>query len=186
MTDKAILYEGTEDYMAPEVLSGQEFDQRSDVYSLGKLIAFLYSQGSMPYEYKQVVKKATAENPEKRFKSVEEMRKAIAKNRYTRNSLFWFGVTVVVSLMAIYLYMDSLPEPSNNFEFQEHPTQSAHIIDSVDMLWDRTIIMQGGQIKANVTRAEVDEIGKSLEDLFFEVTEGIDESAVKSEGEPSV
>ena len=51
---------------------------------------------------------------------------------------------------------------------------STHIIDSVDMLWDRTIIMQNGQIKANVTRAEVDESGKSLEDLFFEVTEGIE------------
>ena len=63
---------------------------------------------------------------------------------------------------------------------------STHIIDSVDMLWDRTIIMQGGQIKANVTRAEVDESGKSLEDLFFEVTEGIDKSSVKSEEEPSV
>ena len=62
---------------------------------------------------------------------------------------------------------------------------STHIIDSVDMLWDRTIIMQGGSIKANVTRTEVDNSGKSLEDLFFEVTEGIDKSSVKS-GEPSV
>ena len=63
---------------------------------------------------------------------------------------------------------------------------STHIIDSVDMLWDRTIIMQGGQIKANVTRVEVDESGKSLENLFFEVTEGIDESSVKSEEEPQI
>ena len=61
---------------------------------------------------------------------------------------------------------------------------STHIIDSVDMLWDRTIIMQNGQIKANVTRAEVDASGKTLEDLFFEVTEGIDKSTVSSEGEP--
>ena len=61
---------------------------------------------------------------------------------------------------------------------------STHIIDSVDMLWDRTIIMQNGQIKANVTRAEVDESGKSLEDLFFEVTEGVDKSSVSGEGEP--
>ena len=60
---------------------------------------------------------------------------------------------------------------------------STHIIDSVDMLWDRTIIMQGGQIKANVTRSEVDESGKTLEDLFFEVTEGIDKSSVSGEGE---
>ena len=55
---------------------------------------------------------------------------------------------------------------------------STHIIDSVDMLWDRTIIMQGGQIKANVTRNEIEGSGKSLEDLFFEVTEGIEKESV--------
>ena len=55
---------------------------------------------------------------------------------------------------------------------------STHIIDSVDMLWDRTIIMQGGQIRANVTRDEIEGSGKSLEDLFFEVTEGIEKDAV--------
>lgn len=49
---------------------------------------------------------------------------------------------------------------------------STHIIDSVDMLWDRTIIMQNGEIKANITRAELDESGRTLEELFFEVTEG--------------
>jgi len=55
---------------------------------------------------------------------------------------------------------------------------STHIIDSVDMLWDRTIIMQGGQVRANVTRDEIDGSDKSLEDLFFEVTEGIEKDAV--------
>ena len=51
---------------------------------------------------------------------------------------------------------------------------STHIIDRVDMLWDRTIIMQNGKIKANVTRAELDASGKTLEELFFEVTEGVE------------
>lgn len=60
---------------------------------------------------------------------------------------------------------------------------STHIIDSVDMLWDRTLIMQGGKIKANVTRDEIEGSGKSLEDLFFEVTEGIEKDSVSSEGE---
>ena len=58
---------------------------------------------------------------------------------------------------------------------------STHIIDSVDMLWDRTVIMQNGQVKANVTKAEIDGMGKSLEDLFFEVTEGINKDAVSEE-----
>ena len=61
---------------------------------------------------------------------------------------------------------------------------STHIIDSVDMLWDRTIIMQGGKIRANVTRSEIEGSGKSLEDLFFEVTEGIEKDSVSSVSEP--
>ena len=52
---------------------------------------------------------------------------------------------------------------------------STHIIDSVDMLWDRALIMQSGQIKANITRAELEATGKTLEDLFFEVTEGVNQ-----------
>lgn len=51
---------------------------------------------------------------------------------------------------------------------------STHIIDSVDMMWDRTIIMQHGQVKANVTREELEATGKTLEELFFEVTEGLE------------
>ncbi len=51
---------------------------------------------------------------------------------------------------------------------------STHIIDSVDMLWDRTIIMQNGTLRANVSREELEAQSKTLEDLFFEVTEGIE------------
>lgn len=58
---------------------------------------------------------------------------------------------------------------------------STHIIDSVDMLWDRTIIMQNGTVRANITRSELANTGKSLEDVFFEVTEGIEKDAVADE-----
>ncbi len=61
---------------------------------------------------------------------------------------------------------------------------STHIIDSVDMLWDRTIIMQDGHICANITRRELEAAGKSLEELFFEVTEGITASDVAANTAP--
>ena len=51
---------------------------------------------------------------------------------------------------------------------------STHIIDSVDMLWDRTVIMQNGKVMADVTRSDLDSKGTSLEDYFFEVTEGVE------------
>ena len=53
---------------------------------------------------------------------------------------------------------------------------STHIIDSVDMLWDRTIIMDHGSIRANVTRDELEKDGRTLEHLFFDVTEGSKQS----------
>ncbi len=49
---------------------------------------------------------------------------------------------------------------------------STHIIDSVDMLWDRALIMKNGVLHANVTKEELAEEGKTLEELFFEITEG--------------
>ena len=53
---------------------------------------------------------------------------------------------------------------------------STHIIDSVDMLWDRTIIMDRGAIRANVTREDLKQDGRTLEQLFFDVTEGVSQS----------
>ena len=60
---------------------------------------------------------------------------------------------------------------------------STHIIDSVDMLWDKTIIMQNGEVRANVSRSEIEGQGKTLEELFFEVTEGLEPSSVRATAE---
>ncbi len=50
---------------------------------------------------------------------------------------------------------------------------STHIIDSMDQLWDHAIIMQKGQVKGNVTREQLSQMGKTLEEVFFEITEGL-------------
>lgn len=58
---------------------------------------------------------------------------------------------------------------------------STHIIDSVELLWDRTIVMQKGIVRANVTRQELEADGRTLEELFFNVTEGLDGEEDKGE-----
>lgn len=52
---------------------------------------------------------------------------------------------------------------------------STHIIDSVDMLWDRVLIMKEGHLSADMTKEALDKTGESLEQLFFEITEGGDQ-----------
>lgn len=49
---------------------------------------------------------------------------------------------------------------------------STHIIESVDMLWNQTIIMQNGMIRRNMTREALKDSGATLEEMFFHTTEG--------------
>jgi len=48
---------------------------------------------------------------------------------------------------------------------------STHIIDSIDEVWDKVLIMNKGKIVLVKTRSELEQSGESLERIFFEVTE---------------
>ncbi len=54
---------------------------------------------------------------------------------------------------------------------------STHIIDSIDEIWDKVLIMNKGEIVMNRTRDEMMASGESLEHIFFSVTEKEGESA---------
>ena len=49
---------------------------------------------------------------------------------------------------------------------------STHMIDSIEELWDTTYIMMKGRVAAVVERDTIAHGDKSLEDIFFEITEG--------------
>ena len=49
---------------------------------------------------------------------------------------------------------------------------STHMIDSIEELWDTTYIMKQGAVAAVVPRGMTGGQEKSLEDIFFEITEG--------------
>lgn len=49
---------------------------------------------------------------------------------------------------------------------------STHIIDSVEGIWDRALIMKDGNIILSRTKQELQEKNESLEQIFFDATEG--------------
>ena len=49
---------------------------------------------------------------------------------------------------------------------------STHMIDSIEELWDTTYIMMKGRVAAVVERDKIAQGDKSLEAIFFEITEG--------------
>lgn len=48
---------------------------------------------------------------------------------------------------------------------------STHIIDSIEEVWDKVLIMNKGEIIVNRTRNEMEASGESLEHIFFSVTD---------------
>ena len=120
MNDLGSLYEGLEDFVAPEVLAHGHIDASSDVYSLGKLIEYIFESSEMPYEIKHMVKKATAADPAQRFKSIDNMRSAYKNRRSMRLSLISLAVALVVVLLAVWAYFELVPEPVV-VEYENHP-----------------------------------------------------------------
>lgn len=60
-------------------------------------------------------------------------------------------------------------------EIKENGTSvvlSTHLLDSVQDLWDRIVIMKEGKFIYAKVRDDCDSDNKSLEDIFFQVTEG--------------
>lgn len=49
---------------------------------------------------------------------------------------------------------------------------STHIIDSIDELWDRVLIMNRGKVVLDYTREKLEQSNHTLEEMFFQVTEG--------------
>jgi len=105
-----MLFKDFEEWIAPEVLENGSADERSDVYGLAKLIEKLHESGSMPLEYKKVMKKATDPDPAKRYASVKDMQNAISNIRSTKRSAILLLVAVIIAALGIFLYFDLTPE----------------------------------------------------------------------------
>ncbi len=115
-------------YIAPEVLEGEPMSARSDIFSLGCFIRYLFEQGSVPYEYKCVIEKATQRNPEKRYESIGQMRADLAKRRSLKNSVLSFVAAFVVVLLCVGLYFEMMPEAEDVEFIEPAPKEEENIL----------------------------------------------------------
>ena len=110
MNDQQEIYGDSAEFIAPEVLEEGIFDARSDIYSIGKFIEFLYQQSEIPIEIKGVIKKATDPNPEKRYQTPEDMMNAIKNRQNTRKSLVMMVAAMLISIIGFGIFFSLVPE----------------------------------------------------------------------------
>lgn len=110
LNDQELLYGNSASYVAPEVLEEGVADARSEVYSMGLFMKYLYSDSDVPYEYRSVIKKATQEKPEKRYATPADMLKAMKSRHSMRSTLLTGLVAAVLALLCIGFYVELVPE----------------------------------------------------------------------------
>ena len=91
---------GTPGYSAPEQFSGLPAGKEADVHAIGALIDACY-KGRMPGCWKDVHLKATTSNPKSRYRTVQELRRAV-NMRHWRKVVAVVLAVIVVGVAAFY------------------------------------------------------------------------------------
>ena len=169
LSDQNSIYRDMTDYVAPEVLSGGSVDERSDVYSIGKFIEWLYSTSDMPLEYRRMVKKATSDIPEDRYKSVADMRSALKRMKGLRSSAVTFAIALAAALVIVGIYFGMTPEPQQIEYVKPAPKQSTDDLldDGFDPAMELGVISGDSLSKLPPEkRKQMEEYAKKGEEIF--------------------
>ena len=109
-----------EKYSAPELFDEKEPSdyKRCDIYSLGKVMDYLYSFSNLSTGARQIIRKATNENPGKRYNSIADMRKAIKQSFIVNlgvNILKGAAVITILGILYNGLKNDAVTEENIHF-----------------------------------------------------------------------
>jgi len=134
--DQETLYDGLEDYVAPEVLAGGEITARADVYSLAKFVSWLYHSAGLPLEWRHVIARATAEDPERRYSSVKEFYNALINYKNMRRTALvgFAAIAIALAIVGCYFYMLPQPEQVEYVKAVEEPIPD-DMLDEENLLY---------------------------------------------------
>ena len=113
---------GTVSYAAPEVLAGESGDSRSDLYSVGKVLA------GLPGIPQRVIRRCCQADPARRYSSVNELHKALQSARWG----WWLVAGLALALVALAFWTVLLPaEPDGPVEIPVIKTDTQFVREPV-------------------------------------------------------
>ncbi len=90
-------------FVAPEIIKGEDYDSRADIYSLGKIMEF-FNERNISKQFNAVATHCTQFSKEQRYDSISEVRSAITKGHpIVKIVIAAAAVAVLVLLAAIYI-----------------------------------------------------------------------------------
>ena len=146
---------GTMGYAAPEVLAGQDANQRSDIYSLGKVLS------RMTPRHRKALAKCMDANPSGRYDSAEQL-----KDSLLRRPTLWPWIAAVPLVAGIAWFALQAPEAVPAPQMPEMPeiTETPETEMTVPPASAKKPQEQSGN--KNVNAHDIDAIFNEASDLF--------------------
>ena len=87
-------------FVAPEIIKGEDYDSRADIYSLGKIMEF-FIERNITKQYNAVATHCTQFSKEQRYDSISEVRSAITKGHPVVKIIIAAVVLALIALLAV-------------------------------------------------------------------------------------
>ena len=116
--DRELLIKEME-FVAPEIIKGEEFDSRADIYSLGKIMEFI-GERNISKQFGPVATHCTQFSKEQRYDSISEVRLAITKG----HPVVKIVIAAVAALLVIILAIIYVPKIRGNVEKERAERQA--------------------------------------------------------------
>ena len=128
-TDHELLIKENE-FIAPELFKGEEADQRSDVYSLGKIIEFIIER-NMLSQYSSVATHCTQFSREQRFDSIMDVRSLLNKGTSAIKIILLLLVLVAIGAAAFF-YVPKIIEKSRIEKRERLTVEFSHELEKIN------------------------------------------------------
>lgn len=128
-TDRELLIKENE-FIAPELIKGEEADPRSDVYSLGKIIEFIIER-NMISQYSNVATHCTQFSREQRFENVLEVRSFLTKGISTVKVILLVLALIAIGVAA-FVYVPKIIEKSRVEKAERLAVEFGHEMEKIN------------------------------------------------------
>ena len=103
--DRELLIKEME-FVAPEIIKGEDYDTRADIYSLGKIMEFI-GERNITKQYNSIATHCTQFSKEQRFDTISEVRSAVGKGRSFVKLILFVLVAAAVGVL-LFLYVPKI------------------------------------------------------------------------------
>ena len=105
-------------------------------------IDYLYASSGLPFELKHVIQKATAEDPQDRYASVEDLYSHLKRSRAVRRTGTVAIAALALALICVGLFFEMLPntEPVEFVKPVEEPVEESLLDEGFDPLDRKSVV----------------------------------------------